>query len=152
MNRILEGMDQSGPSELGSSRYPRARLPQQLLGLRRMCRQQVSVLNKKFMLNVVPIVEVAFRQADCLFVQDGAILPVLVERKAVRDLVGSSMQDHLSLGAADVEVHNFTNRALKGIDLSELWSSRCRNTLLSQWHHLWNRACMSLLSLRAPEL
>ena len=66
-----------------------------------MCRQQVSVLNKKFMLNSVVIVDFALQQADYLFLQDGAVLAVLIEREAARDLVGSSMHDHLSLGAAD---------------------------------------------------
>ena len=68
-----------------------------------MCRQQVSVLNKKFMLNSVGIVDVALQQADCTFLQDGAFLPVLIERKAVRDLGGINMHDHLSLEAADVK-------------------------------------------------
>ena len=66
-----------------------------------MCRQQVSVLNKKCMLNIVAIVDVPLQQADYLLLQDGAVLPVLIEGKAVRALVGSSMHDHLSLGAAD---------------------------------------------------
>ena len=67
-----------------------------------MCRQQDSVLDKKFMLIIVATVDVALQQADYLFLQDCAVLPVLIERKAVRDLVGSSMHEHLSLGAADV--------------------------------------------------
>ena len=54
-----------------------------------MCRQQVSVPNNTFMPNSVAIVDVALRHADCLFLQGGAAPPVPVERKAVRDLVGS---------------------------------------------------------------
>ena len=61
-----------------------------------MCRQQVSVLNKKFMLIIVAIVDVALQQADCLFLQDGAALPAFIERKVVRDLVGHTTLDHLS--------------------------------------------------------
>ena len=67
-----------------------------------MCRQQVSVRNKKFMLNIVAIMGVALQQADYLFLQGGAVLPVLIEKKSARDLVGGSTHDHLSLGAADV--------------------------------------------------
>ena len=35
------------------------------------------------------IVDVALQHADCLFLQDGAVLPAPIERKAVRDILGS---------------------------------------------------------------
>ena len=36
-----------------------------------------------------------------LAIHSGAALPILLERKAVRDSVGGSIHDHLSLGPAD---------------------------------------------------
>ena len=63
-----------------------------------MCRQQVSVLNTKFMVIIVAIVDVALRHADCLFLQGGAAPPVPIERKAVRDLVGSKAACAMNMG------------------------------------------------------